>query len=196
MKHSLKLFTLICCIALTSCMGAFDNDKEEVLDFEKDFEWVRVNNEYEIKLPDYMNETDYLNEDASLQYQNIFKETYIVVIDEPADDFEMTFRDIDMYDESLTLLQNYRDIQMQYFEEELEDYRKIDQHTISINGMDAEVVEADGSIDGVGIAYTNVYVHGRNKIYMILAWTLKERRNKFKNTFDKAIKSFRLSKSR
>lgn len=43
---------------------------------------VKIGGRYQLKLPTDLTETKGLNDDASLEYQNAFKELYVVAIDE------------------------------------------------------------------------------------------------------------------
>ena len=64
-----KIYFLFITLVLLSC------SKEE------EFKKIEVKN-YALQLPSYLSKTNDLNEDASLQYQNPFRELYIIVIDE------------------------------------------------------------------------------------------------------------------
>jgi hypothetical protein len=55
---------------------------------EADFQEIKIRNQYALSLPKSLSKVDYLHEDASLQYQNLFTEFYTIVIDEPSIDFD------------------------------------------------------------------------------------------------------------
>ncbi|MEL6917111.1 MAG: hypothetical protein AAFO99_05200 [Bacteroidota bacterium] len=189
-----KALVFLCFIPLfTSCLGLL-KDKEENLSLAEDFNTVRINDQYSIALPKYMKEATNLNDDASLQYQNIFKEAYVVVIDEPKQDLIDVFKELEEWDDNKSVVENYRDIQLQFFTENITVDNQSPSRALKINGMDAEIVEIDGKAQDViyDIAYTLGFVEGEKNVYMIMAWTLKDKRKKFKKTYDLAIKSFEL----
>jgi len=185
----IALFVLLATM-LNSCFDM--NQSEEGLSIEKDFNIVKINNEYKIGIPKYMKEAIDLNDDASLQYQNIFKETYIVIIDEPKDEFISVFEDLGEYDSTISAVKNYRDVQTRFINETLIVSSKSEPRSIKIDGLDAEMVELEGTMENIGIFYNLTFVEGDENLYMIMAWTLKDRKDKYKETFEMAIKSFGL----
>ncbi len=192
MKKTLKsIFALILLLQGSSCIDFSDNIKKEELNDES-FKAITINEEYKVKLPKYMKEAQNLNDEASLQYQNIFKETYFVVIDEPKEEFKEVFLDIGEYDESMPLLKNYKNAQLEFFKESLTTYEFINESSKKINGKDAEVVAFDGKVQGViyDISYLFTFVEGDDKVYMLMAWTLKNKRDKYQETFEYISDSF------
>ncbi|MGB5818895.1 MAG: hypothetical protein WBG90_05375 [Saonia sp.] len=194
MKHLSKLALVFCYpLVFTSCLGLL-KDKEENLSVAEDFNTIKVDDHYSIALPKYMKEAKDLNDDASLQYQNIFKEAYIVIIDEPKQDVIEIFKELEEWNDSKSVVENYRDIQLQFLAEGIAIDNQSESRSLKINGMDAEIVEIDGNAADViyDIAYTLGFVEGKENVYMIMAWTLKDKRKKFKKTYDLAIRSFEL----
>ncbi len=192
MKKILKsIFALILLLQVFSCIDFSDNIKKEKLN-DDSFKAITINEEYEVKLPKYMKEAQNLNDEASLQYQNIFKETYFVVIDEPKEEFKEVFLDIGEYDESLPLIKNYKNAQLEFFKESLTTYEFINESSKKINGKDAEVVAFDGKVQGViyDISYLFTFVEGDDKVYMLMGWTLKNKRDKYQETFEYISDSF------
>ena len=183
-------------ISLFSCMDLIDKRKEN-LSLEKDFKSIEINSEYTMSVPKYMKETNGLNDDASLQYQNIFKETYVVVIDEPKEEFVSIFRELGEYNDSLSVIENYRDIQLQFLSEGITIDQSSESEMLKIKDLNAELVTITGKVTGViyGISYTLAFIEGSEDVYMIMAWTLESRQNKYEKTFMQMIKSFRLLKS-
>ncbi|NER15340.1 hypothetical protein GWK08_17935 [Leptobacterium flavescens] len=194
MKLLLKpSFLLLLCLTMTSCLNV-NGDKDENLSLDRDFSEVEINNEYKIKIPKYMDKTSDLNDEASLQYQNIFKETYVVIIDESKEDLISTFKDLGEYNDSLSVVENYRDIQLSSIHENIVTSYESDFRSLNINGLDAEAFEMDGRVDGVDydIAYFLTFIEGKEKLYMLMAWTLQDRRERYKSTYEKIASSFRL----
>ena len=193
MKNLLKsIFAFVLLINVSSCIDFSDNIKKEK-PVAADFNTVTINKEYEVQIPKYMKATNDLNDQASLQYQNIFKETYFVVIDEPKDEFKKAFLELGEYNDSLPLIANYKDVQLNFFKESLTDYEFISETTKKINGKNTEEISFNGKIEGViyNIGYILTFVEGKEKVYMLMAWTLADKNDKYQETFEYISNSFR-----
>ena len=64
------------------------------------------------------------------------KEAYTIVIDEPKDEFVDLFKELNSYDENLSLIENYRDIQLQLFNERMRVNTQSSPRSLKINGLD------------------------------------------------------------
>lgn len=157
---------------------------------------IEINDTYGMKIPNYMDESFDLNDEASLQYENTIKETYVVVIDESKQEFVDVFIELEEYDESISVVQNYRDIQLEFLTEGIEILHQSKPKSIKIKGLNAEIVEIDGAVEGVevDISYFLTFVEGRENLYMIMAWTLKDMKEKHRADLEKIGKSFYLLK--
>ncbi|MEX1000784.1 MAG: PsbP-related protein [Crocinitomicaceae bacterium] len=166
----------------------------EELSLEDDFNVVKVASMYELSVPNYMEQAVDLNEEASLQYQNLTKETYVIVIDEPKGEFEEIFRSLGEWNEELSLIENYRDLQVGYFTESTDMQNKSEPTSLKIDGLPTEMVALEGRPDGMqyDIYYQLGFIEGKENIYMITAWTLLDRKEKYKKTFEMIVKSFKL----
>lgn len=188
-KNLLCLFLIS---TICSCIESKTNKQSDAL-LNTDLDLVRVNNQYSIEIPTFMNESNDLNIEASLQYQNIFKETYVIVIDEPKDDFISIFEDLDEYDNSVSAAKNYKDIQLKFLEEEVIIKNIDDKESSIINGLPFEIIEVDATVDGIDIGYTIAFVEGAKNVYMIMTWTMQNRHEKYSQLFEKIVKSFNVS---
>jgi hypothetical protein len=189
MKQKLTLAVSLIFL-LSSCLN-FSNKEESVADTE--FKTIKTGSEYSLDVPSHMRETDNLNDVASLQFQNIFKEMYVVVIDEDKQEFIDTFIELEEYDTTKSVAENYRTVQMKSFGESIEITSQSEPKAVRINGLDAQKVQFDGRIESVKaeIAYFITYIEGREKMYMIMAWTLKDRKQKYNKILDAISESFR-----
>lgn len=192
-----KLFTILLLIilgfSLTSCINFKTKEKEGTSDIEN-FNQIEINNEYQVSLPKYMRKTSELNDDASLQYQNVFKETYVIVIDELKEEFVDVFKELDQYSDKYSLVENYRDVQLQLFAESMNIENETTPASMKINGLDAEMVEIDGKVQGIEdeITYFLTFIEGDEKVYMVMAWTMKNRKDTYRPDFENITKSFAL----
>lgn len=169
--------------------------KEQISGFTKtDLMEVGVENDFQISLPDYFKPAANLNDDAILQYQNIFKETYIIIIEELKSNFIDMFIELGSYDEGISCLENYRNIQLVSFQQsvEMRDIKKTGR--IEINNMPAEIVDFVGKVEDIpnDIYYKLGFVESDENIYMIMTWTLLSRKDKYNKDFENAIKSFKV----
>lgn len=154
---------------------------------------VEVNGLYAMDIPTGLNSTTTLNDDASLQYNNLYKEKYIIVIDENKKEFVDVFVDIGGYDESVSVVDNYANLQLGFLDESVTLSAESPLKSMKINGMDARVKAIDGSILGVAeeISYWLGYVEGENTMYTIMTWTLKSKKSSFEKEANAMIQSLR-----
>jgi len=180
-------FSIISCKKIIESMDSLSKDQVKIEDLKK----INVNNEYALSVPEYMTEMKSLHEDASFQYANIFKETYIVIIDESKEEFINTFKELEIYNDSLTPLENYADFQLKSFKESIGalEIKKIDSN---IKKLSSEMYQFNGLVEGIDIAYLVSFVEADKKMYMLMSWTMKNRYSKYKKTFKLIHSTFKL----
>ena len=188
---SYLLFILCVTVSLCSCLDVKKESSEETNSIQ-DFVKVRVKDEYSISVPKVMQKTTALNSDASLQYQNIHKEIYTIVTDESKQEFLDTLEELGHKEKYHIGL--YRDIQLKRLASRMNITRQSDFKPMMISGLKAESVELDGKVDNIEdeLSYFLTFAEGNDKIYMIMSWTLKRRKQEHKNTLLKIVKSFEL----
>jgi hypothetical protein len=189
-----KLFVILLLgFFLTSCQQIDKNNGERSA-HDDDYKVVEIDNLYSLTLPKFMKATADLNDEASLQYQNIFKETYIIILEEPIEEFLSTFLEIELYDESISALSNYRNIQMDMIEENININYRTDPKNMLIDSYKAEMVEIDGLSEGIDeeITYFITFLEGEENLYMMMAWTLKDKKEKYRDLYRKMFNSFKL----
>ncbi len=176
-------------LLLTSCnmgnKGAEDLDASE-------FKVESALQLYQISVPKYMKRALDLNQDASLQFQNIFKETYLAIIEEDKSDFVDVFKELGEYDDAQSIAGNYRNVQVDYFTEGMNMISRTEPKKVTINGLNAEQVEFTANVPEVDydIFYLLTFVEGREHVYMIMEWTLAEYADKYKGTFYQMVDTF------
>lgn len=184
---------LVSVAGLTSSCSLITDKKEEKLKPE-DFAAVEINNQYKLSLPKYMTEAKNLSDEASLQYQNVFKETYTTVIDESRQEVIDSFIEFELYDTTLDASVNYRNIQLGMIEEKMKISSKSEPVALKIGGLNAQQVQIDGHVEDIPqeISYLFTFIEGDEHVYMITSWTLKARKEKYLKTFQEISNSFRL----
>ena len=166
-------------------------DKKESLEKE-DYKVISTSNLYEIQVPKYMKEMKSLHEEASLRYANIFKEVYILVLEENKQNFIDNLSVYGLYDKEKSVLDNYEEIQLASFKETIEDIKIVPKGNIQINDLEARQSLMNGKVEDIKISYLLTVIEGNENIYMLMSWTLPSRMKKYKNTFEYMHNSFQL----
>jgi len=192
-----RLGFLIIFASIFSCKDIVDSvnkSSKENLPL-SEFKTVSVANLYRLSVPKYMKEMSNLNEDASFQYANIYKEAYSIVIDENKEDFINLFKDYGEYNEELSIVDNYANAQLNFLKENATINTIERDSTIKkINGLNAREVRIKCKTEGVNIGYVLGFFEGDENLYVIMNWTLVDRYEKYKGTFKKINASFNLIK--
>ncbi|MBX7155142.1 MAG: hypothetical protein K1X91_09265 [Bacteriodetes bacterium] len=195
MKTLLIITSLLISMSLTSCLQHKEH-QPVTEDPYKDFQEHTVLGEYSLKAPTYMSTATSLNDEASLQLKNLYKAAYVIVIDESKQEFIDAFKELEEYKNNETVLVNYRLAQVNSLRETafLSNISNPDKQRI--NGLDAEVVTANGYVEESGkrtdIVYTLGFIEGPEKMYLVMAWTSADKAEKLKEDYLKVIRSFKL----
>lgn len=158
------------------------------------FQEVKINGLYSMMLPDYMTKGDDLNDEASLQYQNIYKEVYVIVIDEPKQEFIDVFMELGDYDSTKSAADNYADAQMESIEGNMETVSsKSTMRKSKINGCESRVVDVTGTQMGITdpMGFTVAFIEGKENLYMVMTWTFEKSKDKYQEDMDMMINSFK-----
>lgn len=152
-------------------------------------ETVTVDHKYSLELPSFLSKGTGLHDDASLQYQNVFKEFYIVVIDEPKKGFIDVLKDTEYSPD----LQGYYDVLTGGLEETIENINFEPVKDVQINGLKAKTFSITGTIaeKKLDIFYKIAYIEGKDSFYQIVTWTIKDSKDKYAPQMDKIIRSFK-----
>jgi len=198
-KRTLILRSLAALVLVTACTAPpedFDLDRykaEAITTEDVAVETREVNDLYSMDIPTILSSTTALNDDASLQYNNLYKEKYIIVIDENKKEFVDMFNSIGEYDQSISVVDNYANVQLAFMDESLTVSEESSLKSMKINGMDARVKAMDGTILGVAeeISYWLGYVEGEETMYTIMTWTLKSKKSSFEREANDMINSLK-----
>ena len=184
MKKFILLITI--CTVLLSCGG---NSNET--------QTVKVKNLYAIEIPGYFEKTSGLNEDASLEYKNVFKDIYLIVIDEPKSGFDDVIEENEMtylYEPNLS---GYAKIVKETFENSGTMDNIPDFKDTVINGLNAKTLQCTGTVEGENIYLMSACIEGKNHYYQIVSWTQASNKDDYKKDIDAMINSFKeLNKSK
>ena len=132
-----------------------------------------------VEVPAHWKPNPELNDIASIQYANLSREQYFIVISEPKSDF---YADMDVFSYNNLLLENFResltDIQIKYLGE------------VEINDMAGLKHELRGRIDGLSVVYLLVALEGTDSYHQLVFWSTAARWKTGSNVFEEVLTSF------
>lgn len=175
-----ELFFLIVITYILQACAPFGGDKT-----------ITIEDTYSITLPALMsNGEGSLNEDASLEYQNILQELYIIVIDETREDLHTALEENELLDSYSEDIEGYTELVLGSFVYGIEaDYPTNIVDTV-INSMPCKIVPLEATVDGYDIFYKIGFFEGENGFYQVLTWTLADKMKKHQKSMDSMIHSF------
>ena len=193
MKRILQLSWLFPIFILFTSCNFLQPNKVDNLSLEKDFNTVKIQNKYQISIPKYMKQTNQLNDEASLQYNNLFKENYIIIIDESKETFVSAMNDAEINDTIYSVIENYRNIQLELLNSSITVREEKQSEKMTINNMEAVQVSFVGKIPEVDdeVAYILTFIEGKNDLYMIMTWTLHKYSKRYTGTYQQMAHSFK-----
>lgn len=171
MKKITVLFVFL--LSLISCQEA-----EEVRE-------ITVADRYAITIPAFLTKARNLNDDASLQYQHLRKEFYVIVIDEPKADVWKVVGENDPEENYPHDLDGYAQLHLQSMENGLSDAKLSEIETAEVNDMPARIATVSGEYNNVHIYYSRSFIEGKDRYYQVVVWTLSHKKQQYKNMMNK-----------
>jgi hypothetical protein len=159
--------------------------------FEPDIQWNKVDQErFQIEVPEFMIEHKELNEEAILQYANLEKEMYVMIIEESAAEFEEVFSDTSLGIQPN--MQGFSDLVYEDFQENsAEGLVSIGSRTqTKMNKFELHTFEAVSKVDSVEAFYVFGVARSDSSYYQICAWTLANLKDKNQADLHKIVASF------
>jgi len=148
--------------------------------YEEGFKEITVDNDYTVSIPHYLKKTDRLSPTGDFQYENKFRNFYVICVDEVKNN------------ESL---ENYTGKLLHTFEDRLDDY-EVKKDTINnINGLPVKYYELKGSMTGKSLYYILVTIEGPDKFYQLCIWTTNKKKDQHLADFSTIAGSFKLLNS-
>jgi hypothetical protein len=167
-----KIFFLLLLTSLFSCSQ------------ETTFTEVNINNRYTIAVPTYMKPCSDIQKDASMQYQNLEKDVYAIVIDEK----KVTMQG---YDLNFNLDTYFNNISSQGFSESIKNGKLSIPGRQEINGNKALIADITGKLEENDVFYKFAVIETPYEFYQILSWTRADHRQKLEKDMIKMIESFK-----
>ena len=137
----------------------------------------------QITLPKHWVAMEDLNDEASLQAGNSFREEYIIILSDYKSDFVGT-------------LEDHANVTSQSLLGLLEEGTKSDFEMIEINGLRTFQCEITGVSELTKIVYLHTTIEGELCYYQVLAWTLPSKMPAAMEVFKEVIPSFKELKSK
>lgn len=125
-----------------------------------------------------------IQKDASLQYQNLEKDIYAIVIDEK----KVTMQN---YDLNFNLDTYYNNISSQGFSESIKDGKISIPGRQEINGNKALISDITGQLEEKEVFYKLAVIESPYEFYQILTWTRASHREEMEKDMIKMIESFK-----
>jgi hypothetical protein len=158
---------------------------------DKKIQTVEIDKRYSIELPEFTSKTSGLNQDASLEYQNLAKEFYIIVIDEPIEEFHEAIIESDLADIYSPDFMGYSLYVSDLFLGTVDIYSESDFKEMTINKLKGQQKEVEGKVSGIEVYYHYTMVQGAKNYYQVLMWTLLSKKDEHKEQMDEIVNSFK-----
>lgn len=166
-------------LVLHSCANSFE--KETII----------IEDKYSISLPNFLSKSKTLNDDASLQYQNLLREFYVIVIDETKEEVHDLVNNDDNLFHISTDFDGYKRLITENMSLAINFNKVTVEETTKINGMTAYVQSMEGNLQGHDIFYKIGLVEGKDHYYQIFVWTLLDKKSEYESIMDDILNSFK-----
>lgn len=150
---------------------------------------ITIGNKYALSIPSFLTKVNNLNDEASLQYQHAWKEFYIIVIDESKVEMENALIENDLTDLYEINIEGYSKFVLKGFKESLNNLYQSEIIDTTINKMPAKLTSLSGTLEGIDIYYSIGIYEGKDSYYQVLAWTLKNKKDRYKTKMNRILYS-------
>lgn len=172
------LLLLIAALSLTSC----DKDAKRT---------VKIKGKYTVQLPGSFEEAKNLNKDASLQYQDIYKDMYVIVIDEKKTGVKNLLEENAMTDVYNPNLKGYSDIIIHGIDPSIIIDSMPPFKEAQINGLKSRQVTFEGTSQNLDIVWKFAFIEGKDTYYQMMVWTSAQNRLKLEKEMEDIVHSFK-----
>ena len=152
--------------------------------YSQNFTGQKGGNCFSLDIPNYMTKTFELNENASLQYHNTGKETYVVVIEDNKAELQSLGL---VFETPKDFLNDF----ISTYQTEATNRIVSDIKEFDSNGHKCAQLEISFTSEDVDFFMIVTSVESSGYFYNILCWTLLEFKNTFKNDFQRIASSLK-----
>tara|TARA_B100001250_G_scaffold381535_1_gene373935 strand:+ start:531 stop:1091 length:561 start_codon:yes stop_codon:yes gene_type:complete len=153
---------------------------------------------YKIAVPDYMKKVSSLNEEASMQYANLFREVYFIVINDNKKEFLDVLKEVGYYEEYVSPLKQFSGSMQELYRESgaFGEMNLLDRKMFFAGDSPGEMLFFESKLfdQDTGITYDIFYVlafiAGEKDLYQVMAWTSVEKVDKYRKTLENIALSF------
>lgn len=164
-------------------------DRKLEQDIEDSFasvEEVNINNLYNVEIPSSLSKTYDLNDEASLQYENVDEDVYLIVLDENKKEVKNAVNEL-LEDEELIDIYAY--LQFTTFATDY-DFKNYLKKSI-INGLKARQLDVVNHLDEHDVFYKMSCYEGKTNLYFLVTWTTLENKDRLNPVLQNIINSFK-----
>jgi len=176
-----KLFFYATLLFVISCQ---ENEKTQT---------IKIKNQYSLDLPQNMSLVSNLNNEASLQYQNIFDDLYVIVIDESKQNINSILENDTDFSPNLN---GYTQLLKTSLQTTVAHSVFSNSKKTQINGLKSYTSSLSGSVDSFQVFYEFAYIEGKSHYYQVFVWTSLEKKDEISPKMKKIINSFKELNSR
>jgi hypothetical protein len=152
---------------------------------------IVIENRYSMEVPSFLVKATDLNKEASLQYQNVFLEFYVIVIDETKNEVLKSITDNNLSGDYSQDFNGYCKLIFDNYLNTLEIKNKSEISEYTINGLKAKKITIDGKYGGVEAYFYISLIEGKDTFYQIMTWTLQDKKDKYSGDMEKMVNTFR-----
>lgn len=152
---------------------------------------VNSDGDYTMELPLSFTKANDLNDGASLQYQNTFKELYIIVIDEPKTELIKALKKNLLETTYGNDLKGYSELIVDGMDASIAVEKLPDFKDTTINGLNARLLSFEGLTSGNRVYWKLAFIEGNNNYHQIMVWTKAENQKKYEKEMAAIINSFK-----
>ncbi|MDM1085864.1 hypothetical protein [Myroides odoratimimus] len=157
---------------------------------------VTVEDKYSLSIPSFLTKVTNLNSDASLQYQHVWKEFYIIVIDESKDEMKTVLEENNMTSFYHNDLDGYSKLLLDSFKGEISNVNQSVVLDTILNGLPAKLTTLTGRVEGIDVFYSIGFYEGKDRYYQVLSWTTSSNKYLYNSKMEKILYSLRELKNK
>lgn len=172
----LRLFPSLLLFILGVCMSCSPVSSVE-------FQTREISSLISLDIPNYLNETTELNEDAVCQFQNSPKDFCMIVRKNSWEELQRRRPEF--------VLEDFYDVSIEQLKGNMERIDAPAPDSLSLNGLPTFLGTLSGIFKGDKIVFNIGTIAGNTHLFQLLIWTTEEERELYKEDIDRVILSFK-----
>jgi hypothetical protein len=152
--------------------------------------------QFSLMVPEFTTAVTNLHEDASIQYSNLMKEFYVIVIKESKQKLENVIQGnqpmLKYFPGGKVNVGTYFNFVTKGLQERGERMDLSDTVKMKVNNLEASVVSATGLLNHkLRIFYRVGVLEGEKDVYQVFTWTMDKYRHKYQPVMDSIVRSMK-----